>query len=58
LRQNYHFIKVLLVHKGGVCFVVGKIIPKNVEVTNINSYVCYKVRKLTPRNKTIPRKWV
>jgi hypothetical protein len=36
--------------------VVEKIIPRNVEVTDINSYVCYKVRKLTPRNKTFPDK--
>jgi hypothetical protein len=26
--------------------VVEKIIPCNVEVTNINLYVCYKIRKL------------
>jgi hypothetical protein len=26
------------------------IIPRNVEVTNIDSYVCYKVRKLSSRN--------
>jgi hypothetical protein len=41
---------------GGVCFMVEKIIPWNVEVTNIDSYVCYKVRKLNPRNKIFQRK--
>jgi hypothetical protein len=30
---------------------VEKIIPNNIEVTNINSYICYKVKKSTPRIK-------
>jgi hypothetical protein len=30
---------------------VEKIIPWNEEVTNIDSYVCYKVKKLSLRNK-------
>jgi hypothetical protein len=30
---------------------VEKMVLWNVEVTNINSYVCYKVRKLNLRNK-------
>jgi hypothetical protein len=35
---------------------VEKLIPWNVEVTNIDSYVCYKVKKLSPRKKIFPRK--
>jgi hypothetical protein len=38
----------------GVCFMVVKIIPRNMEVTNIDSYVCYKVRKLIRRYKAFP----
>jgi hypothetical protein len=30
---------------------VEKIIPWNMEVTNTDSYVCYKVKKLSSRNK-------
>jgi hypothetical protein len=35
-----------------------KIILRNVEVTNINPYICYKVSKLTQRNKIFPGKKV
>jgi hypothetical protein len=35
----------------GVSFMVEKIILTNVKVINIDFYVCYKVRKLSPRNK-------
>jgi hypothetical protein len=35
---------------------IEKIILRNIEITNINSYVYYKVNKLTPRNKTFTGK--